>query len=46
MEEAAEASYVVILDRGQIAAEGSPLDLKNRYTGDFITLYGLSLIHI
>ena len=32
MEEAAEASYVVILDRGQIAAEGSPLDLKNRYT--------------
>ena len=42
MEEAAEASYVVILDRGQIAAEGSPLDLKNRYTGDFITLYGLT----
>lgn len=42
MEEAAEASYVVILDRGQIVAEGSPLDLKNRYTGDFITLYGLT----
>ena len=41
MEEAAEASYVVILDRGQIAAEGSPLDLKNRYTGDFITRDGI-----
>lgn len=40
MEEAAEADYVVILDGGKIAAEGSPLDLKNQYTGDFITLYG------
>lgn len=40
MEEAAEADYVVILDRGQIAAEGTPLSLKNAYTGDYITLYG------
>lgn len=40
MEEAADADYVVILDSGQIAAEGTPLELKNRYTGDFITLYG------
>ncbi len=40
MEEAAEAEYVVILDSGKIAAEGTPLDLKNRFTGDFITLYG------
>lgn len=39
MEEAAEADYVVILDGGQIAAEGTPLQLKNAYTGDFITLY-------
>lgn len=39
MEEAAEADYVVILDGGKIAAEGMPLDLKNRYTGDYITLY-------
>ena len=39
MEEAAEADYVVILDRGKICAEGTPLALKNAYTGDFITLY-------
>ena len=42
MEEAAEASYVVILDAGRIVAEGTPLQLKNTYTGDFITLYGLT----
>lgn len=41
MEEAADADYVVILDSGAIAAEGTPLDLKNAYTGDFITLYGV-----
>lgn len=41
MEEAADADYVVILDSGKIAAEGTPLDLKNAYTGDFITLYGV-----
>ncbi len=40
MEEAAEADYVVILDGGKIAADGTPLTLKNAYTGDFITLYG------
>ena len=41
MEEAADADYVVILDSGKIAAEGTPLELKNTYTGDFITLYGV-----
>ncbi len=39
MEEAADADYVVILDSGRISAEGTPLELKNKYTGDFITLY-------
>ncbi|MGN0315034.1 MAG: ABC transporter ATP-binding protein [Fusicatenibacter sp.] len=39
MEEAANADYVVILDSGKIAAEGTPLELKNTYTGDFITIY-------
>ena len=29
------------MDHGQIAAEGTPLQLKNAYTGDFITLYGV-----
>lgn len=39
MEEAADADYVVIIDSGQISAEGTPLELKNRYTGDFVILY-------
>ena len=42
MEEAAGADYVVIIDGGRVAAEGTPLELKNAYTGDFITLYGVS----
>lgn len=41
MEEAADADYVVIIDGGSIVAEGTPIDLKNRYTGDFITVYGV-----
>lgn len=41
MEEAADADYVVILDSGKIVAEGTPLTLKNTYTGDFITIYGI-----
>lgn len=40
MEEAADADFVVILDQGKIVAEGTPLTLKNTYTGDFITIYG------
>lgn len=42
MEEAAEADHVVIIDGGRILAEGTPLELKNQYTGDYITLYGVS----
>lgn len=42
MEEATDADFVVILDSGKIAAEGTPLTLKNTYTGDFITLYGVT----
>ena len=41
MEEASDADYVVIIDSGKIVAEGTPLTLKNTYTGDFITLYGI-----
>lgn len=39
MEESADADYVIILDSGKIAAEGTPLELKNKYTGDFVTVY-------
>ncbi len=42
MEEAADADYVVILDSGKISAHGTPLELKNTYTGDFITIYNIS----
>ena len=41
MEEAADADYVVILDSGKISAEGTPLELKNNYTGDFVTIYNV-----
>lgn len=41
MEEAADADYVVILDSGKISAEGTTLELKNNYTGDFVTIYNV-----
>lgn len=39
MEEAAEADYVVILDGGKKAAEGTPHELKTEYASDFIRFY-------
>ena len=42
MEEAASAGYVVILDKGSIVAEGTPLELKNEYVHDTISLYGVT----
>ena len=42
MEEAADADFVVIIDSGVKSAEGTPLELKNQYTGDYITLYGIA----
>lgn len=42
MEEASEADYIIILDNGKIAAEGTVLDLKNKYTGDYVILYNVS----
>lgn len=40
MEEATDADYIVILNAGKISAQGTPLELKNAYTKDFITIYG------
>jgi multidrug/hemolysin transport system ATP-binding protein len=40
MEEATDANYIVILDNGKIATEGTPVDLKNKYTRDSVILYG------
>lgn len=42
MEEAANAEYVVILDKGRIVAEGTPLELKNQYVQDTVRIYGVS----
>ena len=39
MEETVDADYVVILDKGKIVAEGTPIELKDKYTGDFVILY-------
>lgn len=41
MEEASDADYVIIIDQGKIVASGTPLELKNAYTGDFVTLYNI-----
>ena len=38
MEEAAEADYVVIIDKGKIAAKGTPLDLKKDFAKDTLRL--------
>ena len=42
MEEAANAGYVVILDKGSIAAEGTPFELKNNYVQDIVSIYSIS----
>lgn len=42
MEEAADADYVLIIDSGKAVAEGTPIELKNKYASDFITVYGSS----
>ena len=39
MEEANRADDVVIIDAGKISATGSPVELKNRYSSDYIKLY-------
>lgn len=39
MEEASEADYVVIIDSGKKVAEGTPLELKNKYVGDYMLIY-------
>lgn len=36
MEEVTRADHVVILDAGKVVAEGSPDELKSRYTSDFV----------
>ena len=40
MEEADGADRVVILDGGMVAAEGTPVQLKNKYSRNYLYLYG------
>lgn len=39
MEEAAEADYVIVVDAGEIAAQGTPSDLREKYSGDKLKLF-------
>ncbi len=39
MEEAEKATYVVIMDKGNIIARGTPLELKNQYSGDYVVIH-------
>lgn len=42
MEEVNYADYIVMLNKGNIVACGTPIELKNKYTGDFIILYNIN----
>ena len=42
MEEAASADYIVIIDHGCIAAEGTPYELKSEYVKDYLSIYGVT----
>ena len=42
MEEAANAGYVVILDKGSIVAEGTPFELKSTYVQDTVSIYDVT----
>lgn len=39
MEEAANADKIVIINKGEIIDEGSPIELKNKYTKDVLKIY-------
>lgn len=39
MEEAEKATYIVVMNRGAIIASGSPNELKNAYSSDYIIIH-------
>lgn len=39
MEEAIDADFIIIIEKGKIITEGTPLYLKNKYTKDIINIY-------
>ncbi|MGP6145840.1 ATP-binding cassette domain-containing protein [Jeotgalibaca sp. A122] len=46
MEEAAAADYVVVIDKGKVAAEGTPEQLKEKYSTDKLVLHALDSVAI
>ena len=42
MEEATESDYIIVLDHGQIAAKGTPEELKTQFSSDSLQLVPLS----
>lgn len=40
MEEAEKATYAVVMNKGNIIAQGTPTQLKNQYSGDYVLVYG------
>lgn len=43
MEEAAKTDYVVVIDNGEVVAKGTPADLKEKYTSDYLEIHGANL---
>lgn len=39
MEEASDADFIIIIEKGKIITEGTPLELKNKYAKDMISIY-------
>lgn len=39
MEEAAKADYVVVIDKGLVTAKGTPAQLKEQYSNDYMTIH-------
>ena len=39
MEESAAADRIIIIDEGRLVAEGSPVELKDRYSSDTVRLF-------
>lgn len=39
MEEAADSDYVIVVDHGEIAAKGTPSELKTRFSSDTLHIY-------
>ena len=42
MEETRDADYIVIIDHGQIVGQGTPNELKNKFTTDYINIYNIT----